>query len=400
MEMGIKMKIAMYWHNGRSLGHTAEMAKITKTLVESFSNTYMAGISGAFKGLDMLPSKVDIFKLPSFSNYDRKEGWSYIGNQGLPVEILFELRKKLIYDYLNIYMPDIFMANHLPNGLYNELIPALDLLKNSLKILTLRGILFDKEKTEKEYFSGEASKILKNYYDSIIVHIDPNIFALEDNYDIPDYIKEKIHYVGYLSPKFTLNKLESRNELGIPQNQKVIVASMAGGQGALNIWKKIIEALHTNRGHFDICYLITGPYLEYESKMILKKIGQDIPQICVMEYVSNMQTWMTASDLFIGAAGSSMLGEIISTSCNAIVIPRQIREIEQYIHSYELSKKGLLRVSSLKETYEGKLEKLILEAIKEPIDSSKHNINIDGLKNYPSLIQRKYEEVKGYEAKW
>ena len=119
-----------------------------------------------------------------------------------------------------------------------------------------------------------------------------------------------------------------------------------------------------------------------------------------MEYVSNMQTWMTASDLFIGAAGSSMLGEIISTSCNAIVIPRQIREIEQYIHSYELSKKGLLRVSSLKETCEGKLEKLILEAIKEPIDSSKHNINIDGLKNYPSLIQRKYEEVKGYEAKW
>ena len=89
MEMGIKMKIAMYWHNGRSLGHTAEMAKITKTLVESFSNTYMAGISGAFKGLDMLPSKVDIFKLPSFSNYDRKAGWSYIGNQGLPVEILF-----------------------------------------------------------------------------------------------------------------------------------------------------------------------------------------------------------------------------------------------------------------------------------------------------------------------
>ena len=84
------MKIAMYWHNGRSLGHTAEMAKITKTLVESFSNTYMAGISGAVKGLGMLTSKVDIFKLPSFRiMIGKKDGvilvikacqWKYYSN--------------------------------------------------------------------------------------------------------------------------------------------------------------------------------------------------------------------------------------------------------------------------------------------------------------------------------
>ena len=94
------MKMAMYWHNGRSLGHTAENAKIANALVKDFENTFFAGLSGAFKGLDMLPSRVDMFKLPSFSNYDRKEGWNYMGNQGLPVGSLFKLRAKLLYDYL------------------------------------------------------------------------------------------------------------------------------------------------------------------------------------------------------------------------------------------------------------------------------------------------------------
>lgn len=394
------MKIAMYWHNGRSLGHTAEMAKITKSLVGSFPNTYLAGISGAFKGLDMLPSKVDMFKLPSFSNYDRKAGWDYTGNQGLSVETLFELRKKLIYDYLEVYMPDIFMVNHIPNGLYNELIPTLSLPKKDLRILTLRGILFDKEKTEKEYFTGDSAKLIEKYYDNIFVHIDPDIFALEDNYDIPNSIKEKICYVGYLSPHFTLNKTESRNELGIPQDKKIIVASMAGGQGALNIWKKIIEALNTNKEYFDKCYLITGPYLEYESKKILHEIQNVNPKLCVLEYVPNMQTWMTAADLFIGAAGSSMLGEIISTSCNAIVIPRQVREIEQYTHSCELFKRGILRMSSLEDTLNGKLNYLIYDALKEPLDSSRHNININGLEKYPGLIQKKYKELKQYAAEW
>lgn len=394
------MKIAMYWHNGRSLGHTAENAKIANSLVSDFPNSYFAGISGAFKGLDMLPSRVDMFKLPSFSNYDRKEGWNYMGNQGLPVDSLFKLRAKLIYDYLECYEPNVFMVNHIPNGLYDELLPSLELPHNNLRILTLRGILFDKEKTEREYFKGDAEELLRQYYDDIIVHIDPSIFSLEENYDIPEDIKRKIHYVGYLSPHFSLSKEECRNDLKLEQNKRVIIASMAGGQGAFDIWLKIYEALSLCEESFDECYFITGPYLEFESKHKLKCIQNTNSKIKVIEYVSNMQKWMTASDLFIGAAGSSMLGEIISTSCNAIVIPRQVREIEQYVHSCELSKYGIVRMSSLTETIEGKLNSLIPTALSSPLDSSKHNIQINGLKNYSHLIQSLYEEKCGKYEGW
>lgn len=394
------MKIAMYWHNGRSLGHTAENAKIANALVNEYSNAYFAGLSGAYKGLDMLPSRMDIFKLPSFSNYDRKEGWNYVGNQGLPVDSLFKLRAKLIYTYLECYEPNVLMVNHIPNGLYDELLPALELPHNNLRILTLRGVLFDKEKTEREYFKDEPAKLLTDYYDDIIVHIDPDIFSLEDNYSIPACIKEKIHYVGYLSPQFSLGKDECRKAIGLDTEKKIIVASMAGGQGALDIWMKIYEALDTCDDLFDECYFITGPYLEYESKIQLRNIQENDHRIKVIEYVSEMQKWMAASDLFIGAAGSSMLGEIISTPCNAIVIPRQVREIEQYVHSCELSKRGIVRMSSLAETMDGKLNSIIPIAIKEPLNSSKHNIQINGLKIYPSLLKSLYEAKCGKDETW
>ena len=109
---------------------------------------------------------------------------------------------------------------------------------------------------------------------------------------------------------------------------------------------------------------------------------------------------MTASDLFIGAAGSSMLGEIISTSCNAIVIPRQVREIEQYIHSRELSKREIVRMCSLTDTLDGKLNSLISEALENPLDSSNHSIKINGLKDYSTLIKSLYEEKFKNNEKW
>lgn len=394
------MKIAMYWHNGRSLGHTAETAKISGVLSEAFVQSYFAGISGAFKGLDMLPSKLDVFKLPSFSNYDRREGWNYTGNQGMPVKALFELRSKLIYTYLADYRPDVLMVNHIPNGLYDELVPALKLENQSLRILTLRGILFDREKTAREFFSGDAARFLLDHYDNLIVHIDPNIFSLEEYYDIPREIQERIRYVGYLTPRCTVDRSTARASLGLDDQERIIVASMAGGQGAMNIWTRILEACGKNRRCFDKCCIITGPYLEYEDKIALRKMQDELDWLRVMEYTADMQLWMTAADLFIGAAGSSMIGEVISTSCNAIMIPRQVREIEQLVHSTLLAQRGIVRMCSLEDTLSGKLNCLIPEAMAEKLDSSAHHIQINGLREYPKLIQQLYRERVGCDGNW
>jgi len=263
------MRIAMYWHNGRSLGHTAEVAKISSALANDMPESYFSGISGAFKGLDMLPDKVDVFKLPSYTNYDNEDSWNYTGKQGLPISELFKLRSKLICTYMSSYKPDIFLVNHIPNGLYDELVPTLNLRRPGLRVLTLRGILFDREKTEREYFRGSTAKLVMDHYDCIIVHIDPIVFSIEENYWIPAELKNRLKYLGYLTPPCSLTQNCAKKQLGIENNGRIVVASMGGGQGAMSIWEKILASLTVNKHQFDECYFITGPYLEHEHKAAL-----------------------------------------------------------------------------------------------------------------------------------
>lgn len=52
-----------------------------------------------------------------------------------------------------------------------------------------------------------------------------------------------------------------------------------------------------------------------------------------------------------------------------------------------MTKRGIVRMSSLSETMDGKLNTLIPDALNDPLDSSKHSIHINGLKEYPTLIK-------------
>lgn len=381
------MKITMYWHNGRSLGHTAEVAKISHAIELGMPDDYLVGVSGAYKGLDMLADKMDIVKLPGFANYDKLSGWNYTGKQGMKPEQLFKCRSELIDCFIKNYQPDLFIVNHVPYGLYDELRPALERPTSGKRILTLRGILFDREKTNREYFKGDAAKWIMEKYDALFVHIDPNIFSIEDNYDIPSELRNKIQYTGYLACKNEMNKKEARLKLGIDNEKKIIVASMGGGQGAIDIWLNIIKGLGDNEKEYDEAYLITGPYLEKEDYLVLQKNEFENKKIKVINYVNNMQEWMIACNLFIGAAGSNMIGEVLATNCNTILIPRQVREIEQHLHSKILSEKGIVRMCELSDVLEGKITNVITEAMREPIHE-KHSILMNGLDRYTDYIKK------------
>lgn len=381
------MKISLYWHNGRSLGHTAEVSKICHGIKRDIPNSTMVGLTGAYKGLDLLPTEVDIVKLPAFVNYDNPSGWNMTGRQGLDAQSLFKLRTEMAEVFIRHYQPDIFLINHLPYGAEQELKPALTGTRSGLRILTLRGVLFDREKTNREYFSGEPYKWIEEQFDAILVHIDPNVFNLEEHYNIPQALKNRIHYTGYLANKIEKTKLEARNELNIDKNERLVVASMGGGQGALQIWNSMIDALSKQKHMFDRAVIVTGPYLEADSEIELKKIALYHPWLEIKKYVPNMTTWMKASDLFIGAAGSNMLGEILSTGCNSITIPRQVREVEQLIHSSILADKGIVRVCSMEQLFDNRLGKIIDEALREPIINY-NNVRLNGANRYADYLEK------------
>jgi predicted glycosyltransferase len=358
---------ALYWHNGRSLGHTAESAKVARRLLRHDAPASIAALTGAYRGLDLLPEEVDVVKLPSFTNYDRPDGWHLRPRLALTDRALHELRADLAQTFLRHYRPETFIINHLPRGAHDELVPALLDRRAGHTVLTWRGVLFEPLKTEREYFAAGPARWIADHFCQINIHTHPEVFRLEEHYAVPQELSERFHYTGYLVEPDLSDIAGVRRELGVRPGERTVVCSMGGGQGAGDIWRAISGELRYQRARFDRALLVTGPYLEPGDLRALREEWQHDPAVCVAEYEPALPRWMRACDLFIGAAGSNMLGEVLSTGCNAVVVPRQIREKEQLIHAGRLEELGLLRHAPLQRALDGGLRPVVAAALAEPL---------------------------------
>jgi predicted glycosyltransferase len=379
------MRVAMYWHNGRSLGHTAETAKVAHALAGGVPHLSLAGVTGAYRGLDLLPAAMDVFKLPSYADYDLAAGWHATARQGVTVERLFAMRTELIDVFLRHYAPHILLVNHLPYGAAQELAPALTRAPIGRRVLTLRGVLFDREKTNGEYFSPASTRWIDQHFDAIYVHTDPRVFRLEEYYTVPPVLRERIRYLGYLAEESGVDRTTARRELGLEPGERLIVASMGGGQGTLPIWLAIVAALDSLRDRFDRAVVVTGPYLEADDGADLRARVADLSWLELHSYVSGLPAWMSACDLFLGAAGSSTLGEILAARCNAVVIPRQVREPEQRIHAQILAGRNLVRLCDLPDLLSGRLAPVLAQALAEPLRPGP-GVALNGARQYPRLL--------------
>jgi predicted glycosyltransferase len=362
------LSLAMYWHNGRSLGHTARAAKISRSILSASSTTSIAGVTGAYRGLSLLPEGMDVFKLPSFANYDDPDGWHLTPRLAISPTELYELRSKLIATFMETYAPELFLVDHLPEGAEGELRSTLDARRTRHNVLILRGVLFDKEKTQREYFDAGPADWIVNHFCQINVHTHPGIFQLEQFYDVPKEIASRLHYSGYLRDA-VMSDREARMQTGLEEGERVIVCSMGGGQGAGAIWQAITESLLSLAKHWDRALLITGPYLEDDAFVSLERAWSTEPRGRVEQFEPRLAIWMKACNLFIGAGGSNMLGELLGSSCNALVIPRQVRETEQAIHTARLEELGLVRTISMTDVTSDKenLRTAILHALHNPL---------------------------------
>ncbi|MGY3056226.1 putative glycosyltransferase [Streptomyces sp. TE3672] len=360
--------VALYWHNGRSLGHTSRTAKVARYLLRSPKPYSIAGITGAYRGLDLLPPEADLVKIPSFANFDDPSGWNLRPRLAMSTEALHQVRADLITTFLGHYRPEVLMSDHIPRGTDDELVPALEARYARHTVLSLRGVLFDRDKTLRKYFGdpGRGPWVLEHYC-QFNVHTHPEVFDLADYYRIPREAADRLHYTGYLAEPYTVSRDEAREQIGVGPGERLVVAAMGGGQGAGDVWRALSAALHGRRGMFDRALLVTGPYLEPEDLRALRQLWKSDSAVEIRAYEPGLLPWMRAADLFVGAAGANALGEVLATGANAIAIPRQIREIEQQVHAQRLHDLGLIRRAGLPDVLDGVLDQMIPLALTEPL---------------------------------
>ncbi len=359
-------RIALYWHNGRSLGHTIRSATLGQALLERMPGSAVIGITGASRGIELLPPGMDVLKIPSYLAFDHPQG--AVSAPILPVtrDELTGMRANLIATFVHDFRPRALLVDYYPQGNDGELLLALSQSTGTQKVLGLRGILGTPEQTNSQFFSPRMADFIVANYAAIHVYVDKRVFRLEEYYDVPAALVNMLRYTGYVTRPVAATRQEARARLNIAAQARVVVASFGGGQGTGQLWQALLRALESIAPSFDLAYFAAGPYLEVDAYTHLQSAVALHPNWHWTRLLDPLPIWMQASDLFIGSGGYNSLSEVLSTSANALIIPRQLNEREQLLHAASLARLQALRLLDLETALHTDIAPILELCLREP----------------------------------
>ncbi|MHB8596409.1 MAG: glycosyltransferase family protein [Ktedonobacteraceae bacterium] len=381
-------RIALYWHNGRSLGHTVRSFALGQAMLTYIPESTVVGITGASRYYELLPAGMDVLKIPSFMGYDAEGAVRNESILAVTKKEFQTMRENLITSFIRDFRPDALIVDYNPQGKNGELVPALVNSPATKKVLGLRGILGSFAETNAEFFSPRMVAFIQEQFSAIHVYTDPRVFCLEDYYKTPPAINAMLHYTGYVTRPTVATKAEARAQLHIDADARIIVANFGGGQGTEMIWQSTLHALTNLRKQYDVAYLAAGPYLEADAYARICEQVEAHPEWKWTRLLNPLQTWMKASDLFIGAGGYNTLAEIITTGANALIVPRQLSEQEQLMHAQRLTEMKVLRIISLDTILYEDVTTVFEQCLKEPYpDTTGETLATDGAYQHARLVE-------------
>ncbi len=381
-------RIALYWHNGRSLGHTVRCATLGQALLDYLPASIVVGITGASKGLELLPSEMDLVKIPSYLTYDDTEGVRTTPVLAITKDQFQRIRENLISTFVRDFQPHALVVDFHPEGKNGELIPTVINSPNTQKVLGLRGILGNPAETNREFFHPRLVNFIQDHFSAIHVYVDEHVIRLEDYYSIPTSLSAMFKYTGYVTRPTPTTRAEARALLQLDAHARIIVVSFGGGQGTEPIWQSILRSLTTIQKHFDYAYLSAGPYLETDAYERLRTQVSQHPNWTWTRLLNPLPAWIKASNFFIGSGGYNSLAEVIATGANSLIIPRQLNEREQELHATRLATLNTFRIANLETILSKNLNSLLEMCLKEPYPHNQNRtIATNGAQQSAQLIK-------------
>jgi predicted glycosyltransferase len=359
-------RIALYWHNGRSLGHTVRCATLGQALLDYLPGSIVVGITGASKGFELLPQDMDLVKIPSYLTYDDSGGVRTAPVLSLAKEQFQRIRENLIFTFINDFQPHALVVDFHPEGKNGELIPTVINSPKTHKVLGLRGILGSPAETDRDFFHQRLVNFIQDHFSAIHVYVDAHVIRLEDYYSIPTSLSAMFKYTGYVARPTPSTRAQARALLQLDADARIFVVSFGGGQGTEPIWQSILGSLSTLQKHYDYAYLSAGPYLEADAYERLRVQVSQHPNWTWTRLLNPLPAWIKASNFFIGSGGYNSLTEVIATGTNALIIPRQLNEQEQELHATKLARLNVFRIANMDTILSKDVTPLLEMCLKEP----------------------------------
>lgn len=386
-------KLLIYSHDTYGLGNIRRMLSVVEHLVEQDPKMSALILSGspmmqAFR----LSERIDYIKLPCL---ERDQNGTY-GSKFLELsyERLLSLRADLILNTILNFEPDLIIVDKKPLGVQNEIAPALDVLRrraNRAKlVLMLREILDDPATTTAVWERNGYHDTIREFYDAVLVVGSQNVFDTAQEYQFPETTQDKLHYCGYIKKPNNGRPAEQvRNELGI-KDQDLVVVTAGGGKDGFRLMGVALSAFAApTRLPKTHLLLILGPEMDQSERDALVSASADCESVTVYEYTTDMMSYLNAASVVVSMAGYNTVTELLSLQKPAVLVPRTVPVLEQWIRATRLEKLGLFSVIHPDQLTPRNFTALLRRALKKagrPADRC--HIDMNGLENISLCVAR------------
>lgn len=377
-------RILMYSHDTFGLGHLRRCRTIAHALVEEYRGLNVLIISGAtIAGAFDYRARVDFVKIPSVIKLRNGEYTSL--ERHIDLEDTLTMRRSIIRHTAETFSPDIFIIDKEPMGLSGEVEETLAYLKGrgTRLILGLREVMDAPHLLEAEWKRKDVMHKIEKFYDDIWVYGPPDFYDPLIGLDVPDGVREKLKFVGFLHR----NALRMDRAQYQPSGDYILVTTGGGGDGA-DLVQDVIRAYQHDPELTHRALIVLGPYMPQGERTKLTQEAAKIPYIEVIEFDSRMEDLVAGAQGVVAMGGYNTYCEILSFDKPALIVPRVQPREEQLIRATRAAELGLIDMLLPEESSDPVRLAAALKGLpKRPPPSSGHpGLRLEGLRHIARIV--------------
>ena len=382
-------KILLYSHDTFGLGNIRRTLLLAQELIDQYPRAAVLLITGSqmihsFR----IPKGVDYIKLPCL---DRIDAERYESRFLLECsEAVKRTRSAIIERTVLGFAPDLMIVDKRPAGVDGELTDTLAALREcnfpTRLVLGVRDILDEPRKTRETLRNNHSFDFIRDYYDEVWIYGSQSIFDTVREYAFPEDIARITHYCGYLKRP----TVAPHSNDGPP---RVLVTTGGGGDGSRMIQAYLEGLSNLPRNVALRSTVVFGPQMSATTQSsFIDKFGY-LTDVEFREFEAELAPLYAEADLVVSMAGYNTVCELLSSGCNAILVPRAEPVKEQLIRARLLAAEGLFDLMEPAELSPETLITKVLASLK-PTVNRPIRFDLQGLPRIRERIRALLEDQK------
>ncbi len=332
--------VMMYSHDTIGLGHMRRNTAIAQELVARVPGISVLLLVGCPAGMMFAPhAGIDYVKLPSLTKLGR--GRWQAGSLRIDAATTRALRAGILEQVIETFQPDVFLVDHEPSGVWDELVGPLRAMRargSARTILGLRDILDDPDRITKSWAAGGVDKVISSLYDEVLIYGNKEFYPSNTAYGLERLRPGHVHYCGAVT---TIKPVRRDRWVGAPRR---VLVSGGGGRDAYGLLDAALAAFETialyRRPELT---LIAGPLMDEELSSALMQRAARAGAIFHLA-VADLPERLFKTDLFLTMGGYNSVNEALATGTPTVVVPRVGPSAEQRIRAEQLQAHRLATV--------------------------------------------------------